>query len=183
MAVVNKDKGIFKMETPSGAFFQISVVKVSHIFNNIGELMKHWTFPIQDGLEYCIQPKTFNWKKPTISGWRLVQILRDANLLRKEMSYEFRFTDCLWEDVLSIINQILPQPSDEFRLRDLIRLVIEEHGRPMFRDIIAAMVKAKHPQFSEHAVYQMLSSYKTEFKKLDVGVYGLAEWKSKGGHS
>ena len=137
--------------------------------------MKHWSFPLQDGHEYCIQPRTFNWKKSTIPGWRLIQMLRDANRLRSELSGEFRFPDRLWERICLTINQILPEPSDEFRLRDLIRTVIEEHGRPMFRDIIAAMVKARRPQFSEHAVYQMLSSYKMEFKKFDVGVYGLAE--------
>ena len=145
------------MKTHSGACFQISEFKVFHIFKNIDELMGYWSFPIQDGYEYCIQPRKFNWKKPTILGWRLIQILRDANDLRNELSYEFRFPDRLWENICTTVNQIFPEPSDEFRLRDLIRTVIEEHGRPMFNDIIAAMVKARHPssfpQSPNHELY------------------------------
>ena len=73
--------------------------------------------------------------------------------------------------------------SEDFRLRDLIRAVIKEHGRPMYWDIIASMVRARHPQISEHTVYMLLSSYKSEFVKFDVGVYGLAEWESKRVHT
>jgi hypothetical protein len=53
----------------------------------------------------------------------------------------------------------------------------------MFRDIVAAMVKVRDAQFLERSVYQMLSSYGGDFVKFEVGVYGLAEWKSKGGIS
>jgi len=73
--------------------------------------------------------------------------------------------------------------SEDFWLRDLIREVIKEHGRPMYWDIIASMVRARHPQVSEQMVYTLLSSYKAYFAKFDVGVYGLAEWVSKGAHS
>ncbi len=181
--ILSKDKGIFKIETDANARFQLSEVKVFQVFNNLDELMGYWSLPLQDGREYCIQPRTFNWKKPDIAGWRLIQILRDANHLKSQLSGQFRFPDHQWKRICSIITKLLPGPSDEFRLRDLIRTVIQEHGRPIFRDIVATMVKARDAQFSEHAVYQMLSSYKAEFKKFDAGVYGLAEWKSKGGHS
>ena len=65
--------------------------------------------------------------------------------------------------------------SEDYRLRDVIREVIREHGRPMYWDIIASMVRARHPQVSAHTVYILLSSYKTDFAKFDVGVYGLAK--------
>lgn len=67
------------------------------------------------------------------------------------------------------------QVSEDYRLRDVIREVIREHGRPMYWDIIASMVRARHPQVSAHTVYILLSSYKTDFAKFDVGVYGLAK--------
>lgn len=178
--ILSKDKGIFKIETDAGARFQISELKVFQVFNNLDELMEYWSLPLQDGREYCIQPRTFNWKKSDIAGWRLIQILRDANRLRSHLSSQFRFPDHQWERICSIISKILPGPSDEFRLRNLIRTVIQEHGRPMFRDIVAAMVKARDAQFLERSVYQMLSSYGRDFVKFEVGVYGLAEWKSKG---
>lgn len=179
--IVSKDRGIFRLRTESGAYFQISEFKVFHIFNNFDELMEYWSFPLQDGREYCIQPRTFNWKKSDIVGWRLIQILRDANGLRSQLSGQFRFPGHQWERICSIANEILPGSSDEFRLRNLIRTVIQEHGRPMFRDIVAAMVKARDAAFSERSIYQMLSSYGRDFAKFEVGVYGLAEWKSKGG--
>ena len=72
--------------------------------------------------------------------------------------------------------------SEDFRLRDLIRAVIKDHGRPMYWDIIASMVRARYPQVSEHTVYILLSSYEADFAKFDIGVYGLAEWKPKGSH-
>lgn len=69
--------------------------------------------------------------------------------------------------------------SEDFRLRDLIREVVKEHGRPMYWDIIASMVRARHPHVPEHTVYMLLGSYKSEFVKFDLGVYGLAGWESK----
>jgi hypothetical protein len=68
---------------------------------------------------------------------------------------------------------------NELHVRNLIRKVIKEHGRPMYRDIIAAMVAHRYPQVSKRLVYLLLSAYSSDFASFDVGVYGLAEWKDK----
>lgn len=64
--------------------------------------------------------------------------------------------------------------SEDFRLRDVVRAVLKEHGRPMYWDIIASMVQARYPGVSKNMVYTVLTSYKADFIALDVGVYGLA---------
>lgn len=64
--------------------------------------------------------------------------------------------------------------SEDFRLRDVVRAVMKEHGRPMYWDIIASMVQARYPEVSKNIVYTVLTSYKADFIALDVGVYGLA---------
>ena len=67
----------------------------------------------------------------------------------------------------------------DVQLRKVIRQVIKEHGRPMFWDIIAAMVKARHPHVPRHVIYSLLSSCPADFAAIDVGVYGLAEWRNE----
>lgn len=64
--------------------------------------------------------------------------------------------------------------SEDFRLRDIVRTVIKEHWRPMYWDIIASMVQARYPGVSKNTVYVVLTSYKSDFIALDVGVYCLA---------
>ena len=65
------------------------------------------------------------------------------------------------------------------QLRSVIRQVIEEHGRPMFWDIIAEMVRARHPHVPRRVIYSILSSCPADFIAIDVGVYGLAEWRNE----
>lgn len=73
--------------------------------------------------------------------------------------------------------------SEELRLRELIRTVIREHGRPMYWDIIVSMVQARNPGISTHMVYTLLNSCETHFATFGFGVYGLVEWRSKGDHT
>ena len=68
---------------------------------------------------------------------------------------------------------------NELHVRNLIRRVIKEHGRPMYWDIIAAMVEHRYPRVSKRLVYLLLSAYPGDFASFDVGVYGLAEWKDE----
>lgn len=68
---------------------------------------------------------------------------------------------------------------NEMQLRNLIRQVIKEHGRPIFRDIIAAMVQARRSDVPRQLIYSLLSSCPADFAAIDVGVYGLAEWSHK----
>lgn len=68
----------------------------------------------------------------------------------------------------------------DMQVRKVIRKVIKEHGRPMYWDIIAAMVQAQYPQVSKQVIYVLLTSCNSDFARFEEGVYGLAEWKSKG---
>jgi len=65
------------------------------------------------------------------------------------------------------------------QLRKVLREVIAEHGRPMYWDIIAAMVQAREPSVSKQLVYALLTGCRADFASFDVGVYGLAEWGAK----
>lgn len=63
------------------------------------------------------------------------------------------------------------------QLRNVIRDVIAEHGRPMYWDIIASMVEVRVPDASSQVVYSLLSGCPADFVAIDRGVYGLAEWR------
>ena len=67
----------------------------------------------------------------------------------------------------------------DVQLRNVIRKVIKEHGRPLYWDIIAAMVQAREPHLSRQVIYSMLYSCSADFAAVERGVYGLAEWGSK----
>lgn len=90
---------------------------------------------------------------------------------------------CLLARDKDFISYLRYRVSEDLQLRDAIREVIREHGRPMYWDIIASMVQARDPGITEHTIYTLLSSCKTHFTTFDLGVYGLAEWESKGGHT
>ena len=65
----------------------------------------------------------------------------------------------------------------DIELRNVIRDVIAEHGRPLYWDIIASMVELREPYASSQVVYSILSSCSADFVAIDRGVYGLAEWR------
>jgi hypothetical protein len=52
---------------------------------------------------------------------------------------------CLLARDKDFVSYLRYQVSEDYRLRDVIREVIREHGRPMYWDIIASMVRARHP--------------------------------------
>lgn len=174
---MGKYRGIFKINTSAGAEFQISEVKIYHIFVNIVAFSKRWSLPITDGLEYYIQPDGLhrNWEKHFIQGWKLIQILLDSNCLHKQLSREYEINDQTWSNVKSTITSILPNRKDGFKLCNLIQEVLTDHGRPLFRDIISVMVKDRGSQFSDKSVYSILTTHKLIFYRHDVGVYGLLE--------
>ena len=66
----------------------------------------------------------------------------------------------------------------ELSLRKAIQTVLREHGRPMYWDIIADMVKARYPDLEtpKHTIYMILNTCKSDFKNLEPGVYGLLKW-------
>ncbi|MCJ7426369.1 MAG: hypothetical protein MUO17_04485 [Dehalococcoidales bacterium] len=171
--IVGKDKGLFRFRTTLGGCFQISEFKIVQMLKNFDQLREEWPLPIVDGREYNIQPKGFTWKSGTLMGWRLLQILEDEHHLQKQLSSDFGLSNSSWEHIYRDTEGILSLSSGQHQLCDTISTVIREHGRPMFRDIIAAMVNAKDPQFSEHAVYNILSTHSLVFQRRDVGIYGL----------
>lgn len=67
----------------------------------------------------------------------------------------------------------------ERSLRKALQTVLREHGRPMYWDIIADMVKARYPDLEapKHTIYVVLNTSTADFKNLEPGVYGLAEWE------
>ena len=65
----------------------------------------------------------------------------------------------------------------DIQLRNVIREVIAEHGRPMYWDIIASMVEVRFPNVSSQVVYSLLAGCPADFVAIDRGVYGLAEWR------
>ena len=69
--------------------------------------------------------------------------------------------------------------NSDIQLRRVIRRVIKEHGRPMFWDIIAAMVQVRHPHVSRQVIYSVLSRCSADFAAINRGVYGLAEWHNQ----
>ena len=64
----------------------------------------------------------------------------------------------------------------ELRLRNLIRLVISEHGRPLYRDIIASMVQARDSSTPTSRIYAWLDSSTLYFKTFGFNIFGLSEW-------
>ena len=71
------------------------------------------------------------------------------------------------------------QVDEDVQLRNVIRNVIKEHGRPLYWDIIVAMVQAREPQLSRLMIYSILSSCSADFTAVERGVYGLAEWRQQ----
>lgn len=67
----------------------------------------------------------------------------------------------------------------ELRLRKTIQLVISEHGRPLYQDIIASMVQARDSSIPNHAIYAWLDSCSVHFKAFGFNIYGLSEWHTE----
>lgn len=177
--IIGKYKGIFRLRTAFGAEFQISEVKVHHILTKLQDFAKKWSLPITDGLEYRIQPEElqWNWRRPYIQGWKLIQILIDLSALSKQLSSEYKIDDQYWRNIQLTIQGLINRGKDAYRLCNLIQEVIADHGRPMYRDIIAAMVKERNPDFNDQSVYNILATHKYIFYKQDIGVYGLMKWE------
>ena len=68
------------------------------------------------------------------------------------------------------------QVDRDVQLRNVIRKVIREHGRPLYWDIVVAMVQSRAPHLSRQVIYSVLSSCSADFTAVEHGVYGLAEW-------
>lgn len=67
-------------------------------------------------------------------------------------------------------------------IRDAIRRVLQEHGRPLHWDIIVAMVRDRFPKMRRYApdlIYGVLAASKDDFERVEPGVYWLAQRESR----
>ncbi len=177
---ISKYQGMFTIKTRFGVEFQISEVKIYLLFAKLDNIATKWLLPITDGLEYNIQPDGLrkNWRKPFVQGWKLIQILLDSDELHGQFSRQYEIQDQIWSDIRLIVAKILLDRKNESKLCNLIKEVLVEHGRPLYRDIIAAMVKNSDSQFSDQNIYNILFTHKSIFYRYEVGVYGLSCWKT-----
>jgi hypothetical protein len=180
--VISKYRGMFTIKTNLGVEFQISEVKIYLLFANLDNIALNWSLPIVDGLEYKIQPEGLqkNWKRPLLLGWKLIQILIDSEELQKQLSWQYKIQGQIWSTTHQMVARILLDRSGESKLRSLIQDVLTEHGRPIYRDIIATMVKDRDSRFSDRGIYNILSTHKSIFHRYEVGVYGLSSWITNG---